>query len=76
MSIGLTTGIKALFAAQLSMETAGHNIANAHTPGFNRQDVIFGARRPEITAYGAIGRGVEVMGIRRIQDEFLLNNMR
>jgi flagellar hook-associated protein 1 FlgK len=29
-----------------------------------------------MTAYGAIGRGVDVQGIRRIQDEFLLNNLR
>jgi len=72
----MDNSLSALLASQAGLATSGHNIANAHTPGFNRQDVIFGARRPEITAYGAIGRGVEVMGIRRIQDEFLLNNMR
>jgi len=72
----MDNSLSALLAAQAGLATSGHNIANANTPGFNRQDVIFGTRRPEIMAYGAIGRGVEVMGIRRIQDEFLLGNMR
>jgi flagellar hook-associated protein 1 FlgK len=72
----MDNSLSALLAAQAGLATSGHNIANANTPGFNRQDVIFGTRRPEILSYGAIGRGVEVMGIRRIQDEFLLGNLR
>jgi len=72
----MDNSLSALLAAQTGLATSGHNIANANTPGFNRQDVIFGTRRPEIMAYGAIGRGVQVMGIRRIQDEFLLGNLR
>jgi flagellar hook-associated protein 1 FlgK len=72
----MDNSLSALLAAQAGLATSGHNIANAQTPGYNRQDVIFGARRPEILAYGAIGRGVEVLGIRRIQDEFLLGNLR
>ncbi len=72
----MDNSLSALMAAQAGLATSGHNIANANTPGFNRQDVIFGTRRPEILAYGAIGRGVEVLGIRRIQDEFLLGNLR
>lgn len=72
----MDNSLSALLAAQVGLATSGHNIANAHTPGFSRQDVIFGTRRPEIMAYGAIGRGVQVMGIRRIQDEFLLGNLR
>ena len=59
----MDNSLSALLASQAGLATSGHNIANAHTPGFNRQDVIFGARRPEVTAYGAIGRGVEIMGI-------------
>ena len=72
----MDNSLSALLAAQTGLATSGHNIANANTPGFNRQDVIFGTRRAEIMAYGAIGRGVQVMGIRRIQDEFLLGNLR
>nr|MEE4269937.1 flagellar hook-associated protein FlgK [Candidatus Krumholzibacteria bacterium] len=72
----MDASLSALFAAQAGMATTGHNIANANTPGYTRQDVTFAARRPDILPYGAIGRGVEVQGIRRMQDEFLLNNLR
>lgn len=72
----MDTSLSALFAAQAGLATTGHNIANANTPGYSRQDVLFAARRPDMSAVGAIGRGVEVIGVRRIQDEFLLNNLR
>ncbi len=72
----MDTSLSALLAAQAGLATSGHNIANANTPGYNRQDVVFGTRQPRILPYGSIGRGVEVQGIRRIQDEFLLGNLR
>lgn len=72
----MDTSLSALFAAQAGLATTGHNIANANTAGYSRQDVLFSARRPDMTAVGAIGRGVEVDGIRRIQDDFLLNTLR
>ncbi len=72
----MDTSLSALFAAQAGLATTGHNIANANTAGYSRQEVLFSARRPDLTAYGAIGRGVEVDGIRRIQDDFVLNNLR
>ncbi len=72
----MDTSMSALFAAQAGLATTGHNIANANTPGFSRQSIHYAARRPDILPYGALGRGVEIQGIRRIQDEFLLNNLR
>ena len=72
----MDTSLSALFAAQTGLATVGHNIANANTPGYSRQEVNFAARRPDILPYGAIGRGVEIDGIRRIQDDFLVNNLR
>ncbi|HPF71069.1 MAG TPA: flagellar basal body protein, partial [Candidatus Krumholzibacteria bacterium] len=72
----MDTGLSALFSAQAGLATTGHNIANASTPGYSRQQVLFAARRPSITAEGVIGRGVEVSSIRRVQDEFLASNMR
>ncbi len=72
----MDTSLSALFAAQAGLATTGHNIANANTDGYSRQETLFAARRPDMTAVGAIGRGVDVTGIRRIQDEFLLNNLR
>lgn len=72
----LGTATRGLAVVQSGIATTGHNIANANTPGYSRQDVLFSARRPDMTAVGAIGRGVEVAGVRRIQDDFLLNNLR
>ncbi len=72
----MDTSLSALFAAQAGMATTGHNIANANTQGYSRQSVTFSARRPDILPYGALGRGVEISGVRRIQDDFLTNNLR
>ena len=72
----MDASLSGLFTAMTGMATTGHNIANANTPGYTRQSVIFAARRPEILAFGALGRGVEIQGIRRIQDEFVLKNLR
>jgi flagellar hook-associated protein 1 len=72
----MDSSLSALFAAQAGLATTGHNIANANTPGYSRQSVHFAARRPDILPYGALGRGVEIQGIRRIQDEFLVSNLR
>ncbi len=72
----MDSSLSALFAAQAGLATTGHNIANANTPGYSRQTVTFSARRPDILPYGALGRGVEIAGIRRIQDDFLVSNLR
>jgi len=72
----MDTSLSAMFAAQAGLATTGHNIANANTPGYSRQSVILAPRRPDILSFGAIGRGVEIQGIRRLQDEFLLQNLR
>jgi flagellar hook-associated protein 1 len=72
----MDTSLSALFAAQAGLATTGHNIANANTAGYSRQMVMLSSRTPDILSYGAIGRGVDVQGIRRIQDDFLLNNLR
>ncbi len=72
----MDTSLSAMFAAQAGLATTGHNIANANTPGYSRQTVQVAARRPDILPYGSIGRGVEIQGIRRIQDDFLLDNLR
>ena len=69
-------GLSALMAAQAGLTGVSHNIANANTPGFSRQQALFAARRPLILSFGALGRGVDVSDIRRVQDDFLLANLR
>lgn len=77
--MGLQTSLRGLIAHQQALNTTGHNVANANTPGYSRQEAIFGAmsalRMPAnsgTTGLGAqLGTGVDVLGIRRIRDTFL-----
>lgn len=72
----METSLSGLYAAQAGMATTGHNIANANTEGFNRQRVDLSARQAVYLSYGAIGRGVDIDGVSRVQDEFILANLR
>ena len=74
MSI-LSVGQSALNAAQVGLVTTGHNIANAATPGYNRQVVIQGAVSGQDSGYGFVGKGTEVSGVRRVYSEFLGNQV-
>jgi len=65
------SGLSALNAAQIGLSTTEHNIANANTPGFNRQEVALATRLPQSTGAGFIGQGVDVSSVKRIYNEFL-----
>ena len=47
MSALLNIGLTGLNASQAYLNTTGHNIANAATPGFHRQRVTQEARDPQ-----------------------------
>jgi len=69
---GMGAGLAALRAAQLGMQTAGNNVANANTPGYARQRVELGSA----FSYGVrgnlqVGTGVDVNGISRLIDDGL-----
>lgn len=64
-------GISALNAAQIGLATTEHNIANANTPGFNRQQVEVGARQPQLLGSSFLGQGADVVAVKRIYNEFL-----
>ncbi len=68
---GLTTAVRALKAAQMAMETTGHNIANANTPGYSRQRVELVESPPDLTPWGVKGTGVEIARIARVREEYL-----
>lgn len=67
----LSIGKSGLFTAKQSMSTTSHNIANANTDGFSRQEV----RTETGPAIGegdyVIGSGVEIQSIRRQHDELV-----
>ena len=64
-------GLSGLAAAQAGLLTAGHNISNANTAGYSRQQIILGARAPMFTGGGFIGTGVNVDSVRRVYNDFL-----
>lgn len=68
----LEIGKKSLTASQQGQSTAGHNIANVDTEGYSRQQVTQAASRP--TDEGR-GMGVDVTGVRRMQDTFTKNKI-
>lgn len=65
------SALSGMNAAQYAMTTTQHNIANANTPGFNRQVVDIASRPGQITGAGFVGQGVDVVGVRRIYDQFI-----
>ncbi len=64
-------GVRALSAAQLGVITAQHNIANASTPGFHRQEVVQSTALPYLTGAGWVGQGGQIDTIKRVYSEFL-----
>src|SRR3954471_342599 len=76
---GMQTSLRGLLAQQRMLDTTGHNIANASTKGYSRQEATLAASKAlqltvdgKSNATGAhLGTGVDVQGFRRIRDQFL-----
>ena len=67
----LNIGSQALFATRQGVDTAGHNISNAHTEGYSRQRVNLKQRVPT-EMHGIVrGNGVFVNNITRAHDKFI-----
>jgi flagellar hook-associated protein 1 FlgK len=71
----LGIGESALNAAQIGLATTGHNIANASTPGYNRQLVVQGTLGGQDLGGGFVGKGTEVVAVRRVYNEFLQSQL-
>ncbi len=67
----LSIGQSGLVAAQVGLATAGHNIANAATPGYSRQVVVQGAAQAQNFGFGFMGQGAEIATVKRIYSEYL-----
>ncbi len=72
----LSIGQSALAAAQVGLSTTGHNIANAATPGYNRQVVVQNAAQAQSYGFGFMGQGTEISTVKRIYSEFLGSQVR
>ncbi|OQY70540.1 MAG: flagellar hook-associated protein FlgK [Rhodocyclaceae bacterium UTPRO2] len=64
-------GVSGLAAAQAGLLTTGHNISNASTPGFNRQQIVQSTNTPQFTGAGYFGQGTNVQTVQRIYNQFL-----
>jgi len=64
-------GISGLQAARAALITAGHNIANANTPGYTRQLVDLSSATPLGTSVGFYGNGVDITSVQRQYSQFL-----
>lgn len=76
---GLNTVVRGLYAQQVSLDTVGHNVSNANTVGYSRQNVNLATTRPQ-TIYGAngenqVGTGVTIESITRARDTFIDKQM-
>jgi len=73
---GLELGKRGLMVGQASIATTGHNIANANTQGYSRQQVNT-TTSPSLTVWtngdnpGQLGSGVTIESITRVRDSFL-----
>jgi len=71
-----SASLSGMNAAQYALTTTEHNIANANTPGFTRQQVLVSSRAAQASGAGFIGQGVDVAGVQRIYDQFLTTQVR
>lgn len=67
--------ITGLRAAQVGLATAGHNITNASTPGYHRQEIVQSTNTPLFTGAGFVGQGTNVDTVKRVYSQFLDNQV-
>ena len=79
---GMQTSLRGLLAQQRMLDTTGHNIANASTKGYSRQEATLAATKALATTttdskpIAQLGAGVDVQGFRRVRDQFLDSQFR
>ena len=67
----LALATRSMFANQAKLDTIGHNISNANTTGYSRQEVQLSTENGRYTGAGFFGRGVKIDTVSRSADEFL-----
>src|ERR671916_685113 len=76
---GLHQSLRGLLAHQRAMDVTGHNITNANTQGYSRQEAVMAAATPYDIEAGLLvdgggamlGGGVDIQAFRRVRDGFL-----
>ncbi|MEA2468073.1 MAG: flagellar hook-associated protein 1, partial [Thermoleophilaceae bacterium] len=80
---GLNVALRGLLTQQRALDVTSHNIANANTEGYTRQEAVLHAEEPlaniglwGMTLPGQLGQGVSVDSYRRIRDVFTDSELR
>jgi flagellar hook-associated protein 1 FlgK len=68
-------GANTLQAMQIGLQVTGNNIANANTPGYIRQEVIYAPAPVQRIGNLVLGLGVQVEGIVDKIDKFVLDRL-
>ncbi|HBX23719.1 MAG TPA: flagellar hook-associated protein FlgK [Desulfotomaculum sp.] len=75
---GIEIARRGINVHRTALDTTGHNIANANTAGYTRQEAVLQTTTPYATpginssvTPGQLGSGVEVTEMRRIRDDYL-----
>lgn len=69
-------GLSGILGHQGALNTTGNNITNANTTGYSRQEVTFETQSGQRTGAGSIGSGVKISDIRRLANEYLVQQVR
>ena len=79
----LSIAVSALRANQHAMTVTAHNVANANTEGYKRQEAVFQASDPSMGNFAIAGVGVPLLGtgvqiqtVRRMQTDFVDSQIR
>ncbi|TGG95991.1 flagellar hook-associated protein FlgK [Natronospirillum operosum] len=72
----LNTAISGINAYQKHLDVIGNNISNANTPGYSRQEVVLSSALSIDKGYGYQGTGVQIDDIRRLVDQFAIEQLR
>jgi flagellar hook-associated protein 1 FlgK len=67
----LSIASQSLRNQQASIQSTGHNISNAATPGYSRQRVEFVTELPSFQGGVMLGQGARITGVQRVVDRFL-----
>lgn len=65
-----------LLATQVGLQVVGNNIANANTPGYTRQEVVYQPAPTQLIGNLPLGLGVQIKGIIQQTDQFIGERLR
>ncbi|MEY4748430.1 MAG: hypothetical protein RIQ60_644 [Pseudomonadota bacterium] len=71
----MSVGARAMSAAQVQLQTTGHNITNASVDGYSRQQVNLATADTQYSGAGYFGRGVDVTSVTRVVNGYLTDQV-